>query len=212
MVSTRPKPLLRGYFHQEAFFTALGACTLLIFKATNSTAAVAGIVYSIGLLSLFGISAFYHRPNWSPAARKRLKCFDHSAIFLLIASTFTPVCLLALPKDIGENLLALVWLLAGIGIAQSFFWISAPRWLTSILYVVLGWMAAPYLGELRTSLGDVNLGLLALGGVFYTVGAVGYAFKFPQLWPRVFGYHELFHVMTIVAAILQFIVVYRLIN
>ncbi|PWU17458.1 MAG: hemolysin III [Bdellovibrio sp.] len=145
-------------------------------------------------------------------ARQRLKRYDHSAIFVLIASTFTPVCLLALPGQRGYPLLLIVWLFALIGVLQCIVWILAPKWLTSLFYVVFGWLALPYIGELRTSLGDGNVALLALGGVFFTVGAVLYSLKRPKMWPIVFGYHELFHIFTIVAAILHFIVVHQLIR
>lgn len=211
MATSPQKPLLRGYFHQEAFFVAIGACALLIAKSSNPTSLAASLIYSMGLIVLFGTSALYHRPTWGQLARKWMKRFDHAAIFLLIAGTFTPVCLLALPTEQGTRLLTVVWAFAVIGILQSLLWISAPKWLTSIFYVIVGWMALPYLGELRNSLGLRNLILLAVGGGFFTLGAVLYALKAPKFWPRVFGYHELFHVLTIVAAILHFIVVYQLI-
>lgn len=141
-----------------------------------------------------------------------MKRLDHSAIFLLIAGTFTPVCLLALPVEKGPSLLVVVWCAAIIGIAQSVFWTTAPKWLTALLYIGIGWMIAPYLRELQHSLGFQNLAFLAVGGMAYTIGAVLYATKWPKLSPRVFGYHELFHALTIVGAIFHFIVVYSLIS
>lgn len=206
------KPLLRGYFHQEAFFTALGACALLIAKSSFDRALVASIVYSAGLLLMLGISALYHRPTWQPPARALMKRLDHSAIFIQIAGTFTPVCLLALSDKQGLHLLAVVWAAAFLGILQSVFWGKAPKWFSAILYITLGWFALPYLGELRTALGFSNVMLLAMGGVAYTVGAVFYAAKRPNLVPNVFGYHELFHALTIVGALLHFIIVYQLIH
>jgi hemolysin III len=207
-----PKPRLRGYIHQEAFFLALGACALLILKSTNRTTLVASVTYSFGLLLLFGTSAIYHRPFWQPRPRALLKRFDHSAIFLLIAGTFTPLCLLALSDSDGRRLLWVIWLTALVGIFQSIFWSKAPKWFTAIFYVAAGWLAAPYVGELKVSLGLVNLWLIVSGGVVYTVGAVFYAMKRPKLSPHTFGYHELFHLLTVIAATLHFAVVYQLIR
>ena len=206
------KPSLRGYLHQEAFFIALGACILLIAKTTTSTSLIASLLYAFGLLSLFGISAIYHRPHWDPKPRALLKRLDHSAIFLLIAGSFTPVCLLALSPEKGQHLMIVIWSVALAGVFQSVFWVKAPKWLTAIFYVAMGWMVLPYISELRDSLGLRNLIFLGLGGVAYTVGAVFYALRWPRLVPAVFGYHELFHALTIVGAAFQFVVMYQLIN
>ncbi len=206
------KPLLRGYLHQEAFFIALGACALLIAKSTSETALVASIIYSAALLLLFGISAIYHRPHWEPKPRAFMKRLDHSAIFVQIAGTFTPICLLALPEEQGHQLLMLIWIVALIGILQAVFWTQAPKWFTAVFYVIMGWQALPYLNLMRTALGFNYLVLLAAGGVVYTVGAVFYAMKKPNFAPGFFGYHELFHLFTIVGAAFHFIVVYQLIH
>lgn len=206
------KPLLRGYFHQEAFFVALGACILLIAQSSNPISLISSVVYSFGLLMLLGSSAVYHRPQWAPLARARLKRLDHSAIFFLIAGTFTPVCLLALPADKGQKLLLVVWSFALVGVIQSLFWSNAPKFVTAPFYVILGWLALPYLSELRDSMGLESLILLGLGGVIYTIGAVFYVLKFPKKRATIFGYHELFHVLTVIAATLHFIVVYRLVR
>lgn len=207
------KPLLRGYFHQEAFYIALGACALLIAKSTaNSISLTSCLIYSFGLLFLFGVSAIYHRPHWEPKQRAILKRFDHSAIFITIAGTFTPICLMALPQEMGYQLLIVVWIAAITGIAQSIFWVKAPKFITAIFYVVMGWFALPYLGELKVSLGMEKLSLIFAGGVVYTIGAVFYALKKPKLFPHIFGYHELFHIFTIIGATLHFIVIYQLVN
>jgi hemolysin III len=204
-------PLLRGYIHQEAFFVALGACLLLIFKSSSPMAQLASLIYSMGLLILLGISAFYHRHDWPPKARAVLRRLDHSAIFLLIAGTFTPICLLALSPQAGHRLLLIIWIVALFGILQSIFWTRAPRLLNALFYVVTGWIALPYFYELKSALGIQNLLLLVLGGITYSVGALFYAVKKPNLSPNIFGYHELFHVFTIVGATLHFIVIYQLI-
>lgn len=206
------KPLLRGYLHQEAFFITLGASILLIAKSSTSLSLISSIVFSIGLLLLFGISALYHRPYWKPKARVFLKRLDHSAIFILIASTFTPICLLALPPTSGNRLLIIVWIAAVLGILQSIFWVKAPKIVTALLYIIMGWQALPYLKELNQSLGTPQVSLLITGGIIYTIGAIFYAAKKPKLYPTVFGYHELFHFFTIVAAACHFAVIYHLIN
>ncbi len=206
------KPLLRGYIHQEAFFVSLGMCTLLVVKSSTSRSLVASLVYSFGLLFLFGVSAFYHRPHWQPGARAWMKRLDHSAIFVLIASTFTPVCLLALGSEDGRKLLLAIWIAAICGIFQSVFWVKAPKWFTALVCVIVGWFAIPYLGALKISLGSLNLILLAAGGVAYTVGALFYALKRPRLKPEIFGYHELFHLLTVVGAGLHFAIIYQLIS
>lgn len=206
------KPLLRGYLHQEAFFITLGASILLIAKSSTSLSLISSIVFSIGLLLLFGISALYHRPYWKPKARVFLKRLDHSAIFILIASTFTPICLLALPPTSGNRLLIIVWIAAVLGILQSIFWVKAPKIVTALLYIIMGWQALPYLKELNQSLGTPQVSLLITGGIIYTIGAIFYAAKKPKLYPTVFGYHELFHFFTIIAAACHFAVIYHLIN
>lgn len=206
------KPILRGYFHQESFFFFLGAGSLLLAKATNSTALLAAGIYVLGLLLLFGISAIYHRPHWQLARRKLLKRFDHSAIFVVIAGTFTPICLLALAEQTGNQLLLIVWIVAFIGVMQSIFWVKAPKYITAIFYIVMGWLAVPYFAEFKVALGLPQFYLIVSGGIVYTVGAVFYALKKPKLNPVYFGYHELFHIFTIIGACLHFLVIYRLIN
>ncbi len=214
MIAIKPqnKPLLRGYLHQEAFFVALGACALLIAKSSSSRTLIASIIYSFSLLILFGVSAFYHRPHWSPRPRALLKRLDHSAIFILIAGTFTPICLLALSEADRPRLLLTIWLVALLGIFQSIFWVKAPKWFTALFYVIAGWQVLPYLAELKEVLGFTGILLLATGGVLYTVGALFYALKKPLLFPTIFGYHELFHLLTILGAGFHFAVIYPLIH
>jgi hemolysin III len=206
------KPLLRGYIHQEAFFVALGGCAVMISKSSSMVMFAASLTYSLGLLLMFGISAIYHRPHWEPESRKFLKRLDHSAIFVLIAGTATPICLLALPEKEGFQLLIVNWLVAFAGVLQSVFWVKAPKFLTAIFYVIMGWLTVPYLSDLKVSLGLTKVALILVGGIVYTLGAVFYATKKPKLVPHIFGYHEFFHAFTVVAALLHFIVIYQLIN
>lgn len=204
------KPLLRGHFHQAAFFAALGACSVLIAKSADSRSLVATLIYSLCLIGLFGVSALYHRPNWSAQKRAWMRRLDHSSIFLLIAGTTTPVALLALSRESGAKLLALVWVGTGIGILQTLFWLKSSKWLTALLAIGIGWLAAPFAAEIGARLGWSNVALLVVGGVLYTIGAIIYATKRPNPSPRVFGYHEIFHVLVIVAAIFHFIVITRI--
>lgn len=206
------KPILRGHFHQAAFFIAFGACAMLLVNVDDPRAVNVTVIYSISLVCMFGISALYHRPTWSPDYRVWLKRFDHAAIFVLIAGTGTPLCWLALDPAAGARLLIMVWATAGVGIFQSIFWTSAPKWISVGLYILCGWMTGPYIPEIRSALGPGGVWLLILGGLLYTVGALIYAFKRPNPYPRVFGYHEIFHLLVIFAASLHFMVIVRLVN
>jgi hemolysin III len=206
------KPLLRGHFHQAAFFTALGAGAMLIGQSHGLVPRIASMVFALSLAAQFGISALYHRPDWNESKRFLFRQLDHSAIFILIAGTFTPICLIPLRNDGGLTLLAIVWSAALIGVLQCLFWSHAPRWIISIYYVVMGWLALPYVVELNNALGVTGISFLVVGGVAYTVGAVIYVLKRPNPWPKVFGYHEIFHSLTIVAAICHFLVIQSIIN
>lgn len=205
------KPTLRGWVHQEAFFVSLGACLVMISLTKNRIAFFASLVYSAALLFQFGVSAIYHRPHWEPIPRARMKRLDHSAIFILIAGTFTPVCLLGLSKASGTHLLIVMWTVAFVGTLQSIFWVKAPKWLNGLLYIGAGWLIFPYASDLKQSLGQNGFLLILQGGIAYTIGALFYVFKKPNLRPGVFGYHELFHVMTVIGATLHFIAVFPLV-
>ncbi len=138
-----------------------------------------------------------------------MKRLDHSAIYILIAGTFTPICLLALGEESGKNLLITIWSVATLGVAQSLFYVNAPKWLSAILYVIAGYMILPYLPELKSK---VNVFLLIAGGLVYTAGAICYALKKPNYRPAIFGYHEVFHLLVIVGALLHFILIYPLVG
>ena len=202
------KPLLRGVSHEVAAFAALAAWIVLALAAPGGRGRAAANVYGASLFTLFLVSALYHRPNWAPRARLLMKRLDHSAIFLLIAGTYTPLCLI-LPPSSGLPLLAIVWGGAALGILRSIFWVRAPKPLVAALYVALGWAAFPILPALGATLGTAALVLLGAGGAAYTVGAVVYATRRPDPFPRVFGYHEVFHALVIAAAACHFAVVVR---
>ena len=206
------KPLLRGYFHEWMFFISIGACILLINKSTNSTELIATVVYSIGIFMMFGFSALYHRVNWRPEVLKLMRRLDHSSIFIMIAGSFTPICLLVLPENIGFQLLTIMWIIAGIGILQTFLFTNVPRLVRAGIYLIAGYIAIPYLSVLSTVMGFTNFSLTVAGGTIYSVGAISYGLKFPDFSPKYFGYHEFFHVLVSLAAILHFIVIYSIVG
>ena len=201
------KPLFRGVSHEVAAVAALLGWAVLAVVAPNAGARAAAHTYGATLFALFAVSATYHRPTWSPRVRSWMRRLDHSAIFLLIAGTYTPLCLL-LGGRLGTVLLAAVWIGAALGIARSVLWVHAPKTVAVLLYVALGWVVLPVLPAVRTAVGPGGLRLLAAGGIAYTVGAAVYAIRRPNPWPRVFGYHEVFHALVIIAAICHFAVAF----
>ena len=206
------KPLLRGYCHEWMFFISIGACIPLINNSANSTELIATIVYSIGIFMMFGFSALYHRVNWRPEVLKIMRRLDHSSIFIMIAGSFTPICLLVLPENLGLQLLVIMWVVAGIGILQTFIFTNAPRMIRAGIYLIAGYIAIPYLSVLSSVMGFTNFSLTVAGGTIYSVGAISYGLKFPDFSPKYFGYHEFFHVLISLAAILHFIVIYSLVG
>ena len=206
LVSQPSKPLLRGVSHEIAAWLALGAAVTLALAAPAGRSRLSAVVYGASLFSLFAVSALYHRPNWAPRARLWMRRLDHSAIFLLIAGTYTPFCLL-LGGATGRTMLAVAWAGAAAGVLQSILWVRAPKPLVAALYVLLGWVVVPVVPALRAALGTGALALLATGGLLYTLGAVVYASRRPDPLPRVFGYHEVFHGLVIAAAACHFAVV-----
>ena len=206
------KPLLRGYFHEWMFFISIGACIPLINNSTDSTELIATTVYSIGIFLMFGFSALYHRVNWRPEVLKIMRRLDHSSIFIMIAGSFTPICLLVLPESLGLQLLIIMWVVAGIGILQTFIFTNASRMIRAGIYLIAGYIAIPYLSVLSSLMGFANFSLTIAGGTIYSVGAISYGLKFPDFSPKYFGYHEFFHVLISLAAILHFIVIYSLIG
>ncbi|PPG20478.1 PAQR family membrane homeostasis protein TrhA [Rathayibacter toxicus] len=195
---TSGKPLWRGWIHAGLFPVAVVAGAVLIVLAKGAAATAAATVFSVTSLLLFGISALYHRGEWTPHAKILLKRIDHANIFLLIAGTYTPLAVLALPPAQGSLLLTLVWSGALLGIGFRVFWIAAPRWLYVPLYLLLGWAAVMYFGPLFEASAPMML-LVILGGLCYTAGAIIYGVKRPNPAPSVFGFHEIFHALTAVA-------------
>lgn len=204
------KPLMRGYIPQAAFIMSLCACTILISQSHGVRALSSAIIYSLTLTLLFGVSTLYHRPMWSRRNYLLIKRIDHAAIFALIAGTATPICILGLKDEGGLRLLTLLWSIAMIGMLLSIFWVHAPKWARTLLYVAIGWLALPYLPRMQSALGLTDMRLLLIGGIVYTVGALVYAFKWPNPLPQVFGYHEIFHIFIVIASGFHFKVIYML--
>jgi hemolysin III len=203
------KPRLRGVSHQYAFFVALVLGALLVARArdTGAGGTVATAVYAAGICGLFGVSALYHRVTWSAQARARMRRLDHSMIFVFIAASYTPTAVIAIGGGAGAVVLAVVWGGALAGVVLKLAWITAPKWLSALLYVALGWVAVATLPDLWSRLGAVAVAGLAAGGLLYTAGAIVYARGRPDPWPRVFGYHEVFHALVIAAAAIHFAVI-----
>jgi hemolysin III len=193
-------PRLRGVSHAYAFWGALVAAVTLIVISPGGEARVAAAIYGAGLCALFGGSGLYHRWRWHPRWRPILRRVDHSMIFVFIAGTYTPFAVLTLPKTSSLVVLIVVWCGAVLGVALKSVWPTAPRALAVSLYLALGWVAVFLLPELLRSFGVVTLALLCAGGLIYTLGALAYGFKRPNPFPRTLGFHEVFHLCTLVAA------------
>jgi hemolysin III len=180
---------------------------VLVIVAGTARARIALAVYSISLVALFGVSSLYHRIDWSLTRRHWMRRLDHSMIFVLIAGSYTPFAVLVIHGPLAVAILVAVWAGAGLGVALNLVWRDAPTWLRSALYVALGWIAVAAVPQLGAAIGPMGLTLLGLGGVLYTLGAVVYAVRRPDPVPTVFGYHEVFHLLVIAAAALQYAVI-----
>lgn len=201
------KPKLRGVSHQYAFFVSLGCGVALILAASGGRARLAASIYAVAVSALLGTSALYHRVTWRGKARRWMRRLDHSMIFVLIAGTYTPVALLALKGSLANTILIVLWAGALGGAVFKLLWIDAPKWLFAAVYVVLGLVTAAVFGELPAAIGWLGVAGLAAGGLLYVLGAIVYASGRPNPWPRVFGYHEIFHALVIAAAALQYAVI-----
>jgi hemolysin III len=207
------KPKLRGWFHTVTSPVALAAGVVLIVLAPTGPATAAAAAYAITAFVLFTTSAIYHRGSWSPRAEQRLKRLDHANIFLLIAGSYTPFGVLALSGDTRIAVLSAVWGTAVLGVLFRIFWVNAPRWLYTALYIGLGWAAGFFVPQLIHGAGLAPFVLIAVGGLLYTFGGVVYGLKRPNPSPSWFGFHEIFHACTVAAFTCQYIaasfVVYR---
>lgn len=206
-VATVVKPLLRGWLHLVCFFLAIPAGVLVIALAGSPRARVGAAIYAVGLIALFGVSGAYHRGPWSPTWRRRMQRLDHLTIFVMIAGSYTPVCLLALRGWVAALTLAAAWTGAALGVALA--WLDGRRTTTlrSALYIVMGWLAVLATPQLVRHLSAGELALIAVGGVLFTVGAIFLATRWPDPFPRVFGYHEVWHTLVVAAAICHLVAI-----
>jgi hemolysin III len=202
----RKKPLFRGVSHEIAAFAAAPAAVALVSSARSSRAQLGAITYGTTLFVLFLASALFHRPTWSPRGRLIMGRIDNASIFLLIAGTYTPVCLV-LGGMTGTVLLAAAWTVAALGIVLSVAWPLAPKPLMAAIYVLLGWSFILTASGVAAAMGRAALVLLVGGGLVYTTGAVVYALRRPDPCPLVFGYHEIFHLLVIGGAACHFAVI-----
>jgi hemolysin III len=201
------RPRHRGLLHQWAFACSAVLTCILLLVADHADGRLSLGLYALCVTGVFGVSALYHRGRWSPAARRWMRRLDHSMIFLLIAGTYTPFAVLALGGGLATVLLIVLWTGALLGVAITVFWIDAPHWLVAILCAVLGWTAVAALPSVADSLGLSAVLLIAAGGVLYSAGAAVYALKRPDPVPTVFGYHEVFHVFVVLAALAHYVAV-----
>lgn len=197
------KPLLRGWLHEVAAIAMLAVGPLIGLEAQGTKAEVCAGVACFGYFAMLTTSALYHRVNWSPAARQRIRRADHCMIFVCISGSYTAVAGLVLPDADAVIVLSVVWAASLAGIAGRFFWMDGPRWALGLPYIVTGWVAVGALPEFLHRLGVAGFSLMVAGGLLYTVGAIVMARRSPDPWPKVFGYHEIFHTCVVAAAALH---------
>lgn len=204
------KPLLRGWSHAVAAIVAVGGLVALILITRHDPAKlVSMVVYGVGLVLLFSVSATYHLFNWPPRVKAWLRRADHATIFVFIAATYTPLAYNVLNGWWRVGILAAIWISAAAGVAGAAPFLRIPRQLLASLYLGMGWVAVIAMVPMTAALGWAAAALMALGGLQYSVGAAVYAFRRPRLWPRVFGYHELFHLAVITASVTFYVIVVR---
>lgn len=203
-------PSWRGWIHTVAFWlTPALAGTLIALAAFESGLATLGVsIYCASMAVTFGISALYHRRSWSERGWQVMRRLDHASIFVFIAGTYTPIGLLSVEGATRWWLLGVVWGGALGGVAMKLVWPHAPRWASVPVYIAVGWAAVFVLGDIAANAGVAALALLLAGGLLYTVGGILYALKRPNPRPDVFGYHEVFHLLTVLAAACQYIAVF----
>jgi hemolysin III len=206
------KPLLRGWLHLVCFFLAVPVGVWLVTIAPTAKARVGAAVYAVGLAALFGVSGLYHRGRWGPAWRRRMSRLDHSTIFVMIAGSYTPVCLVALRGRAAVLLLAAVWTGALAGAALSWSTRRGSVIACNVLYIVLGWLVVAAGPQLVERIHTVDLVLLAIGGILFTVGAITLGTRWPNPFPSVFGYHEVWHVLVVAAAACQLVAIASLVS
>lgn len=201
------KPRFRGFIHLLAFSSALTLAPILIVVTPGVADRFIMAIYGIAIAGLFGVSALYHRNDWSDRGIAIVRRIDHSMIFVATAATHTPIALIALPSRPGWTLFFIVWTGAIAGIVGRVFFPNAPYAVVAVPYVLVGWSSLFVINHVWSSLGIAGFTLLVVGGVLYTSGAVIYALHRPNPWPRSFGYHEIFHALTVAGAACHYVVI-----
>jgi len=207
VTAARAKPLLRGVLHQVSFFVALAVGALVVAFADGTRATVSAAIFAASVVAMLGASALYHRVTWSPTVRPWMRRVDHAGIYVLIAGTYTPVGLIVVHGVLRNIVLVIVWSGAGAAILLKFIWVRAPKWLSAATGLAVGWAGVAAMPQVVQNAGWPAFALLAAGGLAYSVGAVVYAMRRPDPAPDVFGYHELFHALTIVAVACQYVAI-----
>ena len=208
MIEAELRPRLRGVFHLWAFIAAVAAGIVLVAFADGTREIVSSWVYAAALAAMFGASALYHRFPWKSAARRVwARRLDHSMIFVFIAGTYTPFALLCFEGATQWLVLVAVWAGAALGLSLELVWIDSPRWITAIAYLAVGWVGILAVPQMFSGIGVPGAVLVMVGGALYSLGAAIYATKWPDPFPRTFGFHEIFHLLVIAAAVSQFVAV-----
>jgi hemolysin III len=205
------RPLLRGWLHLVCFFLAIPAGVAVVLLADGPRARWGALVYAVGMVALFGVSGSYHRGRWSQAARRRMQQLDHATIFVMIAGSYTPLCLVALQGWVAPAMLVAAWVGATVGIVLAFRGGRRSRVVKSALYIALGWVSVVATPQLLRHLNATEIALIVAGGVLYTVGAIFLATRWPDPFPRVFGYHEVWHVLVVAAVVCHFVAIASLV-
>ena len=212
VVSVDARPLLRGWLHLACFFLAVPIAVAIVASATSATARVAAVIYVVGVVALFGVSGSYHRVRWSPVWRSRMQRLDHMTIFVMIAGSYTPICLLILEGWLSVAMLVVAW--TGAAVGGTLAWIRTRRvgGVRFGLYIGLGWAAVVAAPQLVGNLSIAQLVLIAVGGALFTVGAIFLATNWPDPFPRVFGYHEIWHVLVVAAVVCHMVAIVSVIQ
>jgi hemolysin III len=203
-VASAERPRFRGVSHRIAFFLTLPLAALLALEVDTTAGRVAAIAFGTSVAAMFGASALYHTVTWTEAKRRWLRRLDHAGIYALIAGTYTPVGLLVLNGNWRLAVLGIVWIGAASAIALKFLWVDGPKWLSAAIGVALGWVAVVVFPQILDRVGIAGSLLVLAGGLAYTAGAIVYALRRPDPLPTVFGYHEVFHALVIVAVACQY--------
>lgn len=193
--------------HRIGAVVALVAGAVVISRTPTTRAALAGVVFVASMVAQFTISSLYHRGEWSAAAERRMRRLDHGCIYVMIAGSYTPFCMLALDESLARWILAVEWGIAVIGMLLAVFWTTKPRWVLAAGYVLQGWVVFPFFFQVVDAIGPDRAALMFTGGVLYTIGALVYATKRPNPMPKYFGFHELFHAFVVLASVCTFAVV-----